>query len=202
MLRLARLAIPMALVLALFVQTDAFAATVNVSETNFVFTPKVAKLRMGDTVTWTNNSTSSHTATSDTPLSLFDSGTMAPGATFSFAFTAAGIYAYHCTFHQAQGMTGMVGSKDTVFPLSGPVGTMFTITVATIPAPAGFTYDIQKRNPGGSFQNWMLGVTSASVIFDSTGQPTGVYQFRSRLHQTSNNAVSGYSPGQNLTVTT
>jgi plastocyanin len=202
MLRLGRFAAPVALVLALFMQGNAIAATSNVSMTNYVFTPNLSKIRLGDTVKWTNAATAtSHTSTGDSPLVLWDSGTIVPGGTFSFTFTAAGIYTYHCTFHVGLGMKGTVGLKDSVSPPSGPVGTMFTIKVATINAPAGFVYDIQKRNPGGSFQNWMLGVTTLSVIFDSTGQPTGTYQFRSRLHNTTSGATSGYSPGSSAVVT-
>jgi hypothetical protein len=78
---------------------------------------------------------------------------------------------------------------------------MFTITVASITAPTGFVYDIQKRNPGGNFQNWMVGVTAKSVVFNSTGQPTGIYSFRSRLHRLSDNATSGFSAAKSVTVT-
>ena len=200
--RLARIAAPLAFVLALFVQGDALAATSNVTMTNYVFTPNISKIKLGDTVMWTNNAPiTSHTSTSDSPLILWDSGSVPPAGTFSFTFTAAGIYPYHCTFHVLSGMKGTVGLKDTVTPPSGPVGTKFTVKVATINAPAGFVYDIQKRNPGGSFLDWMLGVTTLSVMFDSTGQPMGTYQFRSRLHNTATGATSGYSPGTSATVT-
>jgi plastocyanin len=38
-----------------------------------------------------------HHLVSDAPL--FDSGNLAPGATFSFTFPAAGSYPYHCSIH-------------------------------------------------------------------------------------------------------
>ena len=199
MLRLARRATPVGILLALFIQANALAATSNVTIADFSFTPNISKLKMGDTVHWTNNGPTDHTATGDSPLSLWDSGILGVGGTFNFTFTAAGIYTYKCTLHIS--MKATVGSKDTVTPPSGPVGTMFTVKVATISAPAGFVYDIQKKNPAGSFADWMLGVTTMSVIFNSTGQPTGTYQFRSRLHNTSTGATSGYSPGTNATVT-
>jgi plastocyanin len=201
MLRLARRAAPLALLLAFFLQSDARAATSNVTMTNYLFTPNLSKIKLGDTVKWTNSVSTPHTATSDSPLALWDSGSLSMNGTFSFTFTAAGIYPYHCIFHLPQGMKGTVGLKDSVSPPSGPAGTMFTVKVATIAAPTGFVYDIQKRNPGGAFMDWKLGVTTLSVIFDSTGQPTGTYQFRSRLHNTSTGGTSGYSPGTNATVT-
>ena len=46
-----------------------------------------------------------HTITSDTQ-GLFDSGSLAPGATFEHTFTAAGTYPYHCSIHPT--MTGVI----------------------------------------------------------------------------------------------
>lgn len=46
-----------------------------------------------------------HTITSDTQ-GLFDSGSLAPGATFEHTFTAAGTYHYHCSIHPT--MTGII----------------------------------------------------------------------------------------------
>jgi plastocyanin len=189
------------MVLALVSMNDALAATVNVAMVNFAFSPQLANLKPGDTVHWTNNSGAIHTSTGDSPLALWDSGTVNNGGSFDFVFTAGGKYGYHCTFHQGQGMIGTVSVRIRAAPPSGPVGTRFTVTVASIAAPAGFVYDVQKRNPGGNFQNWMLNVTSKSVTFDSTGQPTGTYSFRSRLHRTSDNATTGYSAASSVMVT-
>jgi plastocyanin len=199
MVRLLRRASPLALLLALFMQATALAATVEVAISDFQFTPAIANLRMGDTVHWTNEGPSPHTATSNAPLSLWDSDILFDGDDFSFQFTAAGTYLYFCELHPA--MMGRVRPKPTAMPRSGEVGTVFTVRVATIPAPSGFVYDVQKRNPGGNFQNWMMGVTTSTVTFDSAGQPTGTYQFRSRLRRVSDNAASGYSPNAVIMVT-
>jgi plastocyanin len=200
MLRLARRASVLGLLLALFIQGNALAAT-NVSMTNFVFTPKTAPVGIGGTVHWTNDSGSSHTSTGDSPLSLWDSGTIPGGGTFDFVFTAGGQYKYHCTFHQGQGMVGTVSVRIGASPPSGPVGTKFRITVASIVAPAGFVYDIQKKDPGGNWANWKMNVTAKAVPFDSTGFAPGTYSFRSRLHDTGNGATSGYSQAKSVTVT-
>ncbi len=58
----------------------------------------------GTTVTWTNQSSANHTVTSgtrgeDDEGELFDSGSIAPGGTFSYTFEDAGSYAYFCDFH-------------------------------------------------------------------------------------------------------
>jgi plastocyanin len=63
-------------------------------------------VKVGTTVTWTNNDAMPHTVTSDTQL--FDSRTMNAGATFSQTFSTAGDFPYHCTIHGAASMSGMV----------------------------------------------------------------------------------------------
>ncbi len=75
---------------------------------------------VGTRVTWTNNDGFAHTTTSDaTPLPVWDSGSIAPGAPFSFTFTQAGVFPYHCTIHSF-------------------ISTMHgTITVVTPPNPTG-----------------------------------------------------------------
>jgi len=67
------------------------------------FAPNPINVAVGSTVTWTNNDSTGHTATSNT--GVFDSSTIAPGRSFSFTFQTAGTYQYHCNFHP-----GMVGS--------------------------------------------------------------------------------------------
>jgi plastocyanin len=200
-LRSLRLVAPIAVVFALLSQTGAYAATVSVSMTsNLRFSPDPAKAKLGDTIKWTNTSTATHTSTQDSPLSLWDSGSVPAGGTFSFTITAAGLYPYHCTFHQSLGMVGTAGARDIVTPPFGPIGTQFTVKVATVTAPAGFVYDIQKANPGGGFTDWMTNVTSVSKVWDSTGQAAGTYKFRSRLRNTSTGAASGYSPGFSIQI--
>lgn len=68
-----------------------------VSIAGFAFSPNELHAKVGDTITWTNNDSMSHTVTSDTDA--FDSGTLAPGKTFTHTFTTAGTFAYHCNIH-------------------------------------------------------------------------------------------------------
>jgi len=186
-------------------QSSALAATVGVSMTNFVFTPKTATVKQGNTVLWTNNTPgTNHTSTSDStsPIS-WDSGSVPGGGTFllPFALNAAGSYPYHCSFHFGLGMVGTLSVPVKASPGSGPIGTVFSIIVAQTNASGTFVYDIQKMNPGGSFVDWMVGVTAKSVNFDSTGLPAGTYQFRARLRDTSTGNATGYSKGKKVTVT-
>ena len=76
--------------------------------TDTAFSPNPSELKVGDTVTWTNDDAQPHTATSGNPTDGPDGkfgGTMeAPvilvkGQTQEFTFTEAGEYDYYCTLH-------------------------------------------------------------------------------------------------------
>lgn len=75
-----------------------------VSIVDFAFDPAAVEIPVGATVTWTNTGAATHTATASD--GTFDSGQLAPGATFSHTFTAAGTFPYVCQIHPQ--MTGTV----------------------------------------------------------------------------------------------
>lgn len=84
--------------------TNPPAATVKIvgaSFSTYGFSPGSVTVKVGDTVEWVNNSTVPHTSTSDSGSALsWDSGAIdTGGGTFSFTFTKAGTYTYHCSFH-------------------------------------------------------------------------------------------------------
>ena len=72
------------------------------SNGSFAFSPASLTIKAGTTVTWKNTTAAPHTVTSDDGKS-FDSGSANPIAaqsgTFSFTFTTAGTFAYHCAIH-------------------------------------------------------------------------------------------------------
>lgn len=68
----------------------------SISIVNGKFRPKNATVKLGATVTWTNNSDKPESVTSDSP-GLFDSGPLAPGATWQYTFSKAGTFPYHST---------------------------------------------------------------------------------------------------------
>lgn len=72
------------------------------SSGSFAFSPATLTIKVGTTVTWTNTTQAPHTVTSDDGKT-FDSGTANPispgGGTFSFTFTKAGTFPYHCQLH-------------------------------------------------------------------------------------------------------
>lgn len=85
------------------------AVTITGSAGSYAFSPATLQITVGTTVTWTNRSQTLHTVTSDT--GLFDTTTdkaLDTGQTFSFTFTKAGTYAYHCDFHASMKATIVV----------------------------------------------------------------------------------------------
>jgi plastocyanin len=69
------------------------------------FSPANFTVKAGSTVTWVNHDGSSHTVTSQ-GSTLFDSGDVPTGGTFSYKFTQPGTYKYYCTIHPW--MTGTI----------------------------------------------------------------------------------------------
>lgn len=98
------------------------AVAAGVSVIDFSYSPKTVTIQAGESVSWSNNGQSPHTVTADG--GSFDSGNLNPGQGYSHTFSTAGTYAYHCQYHQAQGMVGTVivqgGGGGTTTP---PVGT-------------------------------------------------------------------------------
>ena len=72
------------------------------SLTTDAYSPNPIQVSVGGTVAWTNDDSQPHTATSGedaTPDGNFDSGIMAPTATFGHTFTEADEYPYFCLLH-------------------------------------------------------------------------------------------------------
>jgi plastocyanin len=70
--------------------------------TDSAYQPNPVQVNVGDSVTWTKDDSQPHTVTiveGATPEGRFDSGIMAPGATFEHTFTEAGEYPYFCMLH-------------------------------------------------------------------------------------------------------
>jgi plastocyanin len=94
-----------------------------VSIQDFTFSPASLTIKVGTTVTWTNNGPSAHTTTSD--AGAWNSGTISPptsggsygggsaAGSYQFVFTAPGTFGYHCALHppsspQYAGFTGTI----------------------------------------------------------------------------------------------
>jgi len=77
-----------------------------VSIGDFKFEPADLHVPVGATVTWTNDHTQPHTATS---AGTFDTGSIAPGESKTVTLDKAGTYSYICSFHPFMTATVTVG---------------------------------------------------------------------------------------------
>jgi len=86
------------------VQNAIGSSTSGCQETNECFIPYEVTVDVGGEVTWSNPDVAAHTVTSgvitdDTKGTIFDSGLVAPGSTFSHEFEEVGTYPYFCFVH-------------------------------------------------------------------------------------------------------
>jgi len=162
---------------------------------NFSFNPSTVKVAQGEDVAWHNATGIEHTSTQDAGLSLWNTGVILGGRTSpSVTMVAAGLFRYHCAIHAS--MTGSVRVPIKVSPTSGTATTTFKIVLGSA-VPAGYTFDVQRKVGTGAWTIWKTGVTTRTTSFTGT---TGSYAFRARLHRTSNDATSGWSPARTITI--
>jgi plastocyanin len=72
------------------------------------FSPRDVTISAGDSVTWTNNDSSPHTATGNG----FDSGMLTQGQRYSHTFAQSGTYDYVCSYHSDMSGTITVTGGD------------------------------------------------------------------------------------------
>ncbi len=87
------------------------AQTHNINIQSGAYSARSLTINVGDTVVWTNTDTQDHTVTSDS--GAFDSGVIAPGASWSFTFADAASFGYSCTIHPAMTATITVQATST-----------------------------------------------------------------------------------------
>ena len=95
--------------------TDTAAARVNITVSDFVFTPATPTINAGSFVVWTWSGAYGpvgHNVTWDvTPVTVPGSGTPKTTGTFTLRLTTAGTYTYYCINH---GMPGGIGMSGTI----------------------------------------------------------------------------------------
>src|SRR5215212_5397318 len=141
-LRLAALSL---VALVLFAPTvGAQGKTTTVSIKDVAFNPSNTTIAPGTTVTWVNNDQTAHTVTAND--GAFDSGTLQPGQSYSFAFDKAGTYAYHCNIHPD--MTATI--------------TVSGASASASPSSSGSASPTASASPSGSASASASGSASAS----------------------------------------
>lgn len=92
-------------------QTNKSGDSYNIGIQNFAFNPSTLTVPVDTTVTWKNLDSTTHHIVSDT--GLFESTDLSNGQTFSYSFTQAGNYPYHCSIHPSMTGTIVVTSAPT-----------------------------------------------------------------------------------------
>lgn len=105
------------------------------------FDPAGPQVALGTTITFVNEGTNPHTVTADDWT--FDSGNMAPGASFTVTFDEPGRRPFYCRYHGAPGGFGMAGTV-----LVGGAGPAVTPESVPPPVPgAGDTIRVPEDHP-------------------------------------------------------
>jgi plastocyanin len=114
-MRLIRLALPLALLIAFALASPAAAAEWRVDALDYKFVAAFQHVEVGDSVAW-NFQNDGHTSTSVArQAERWDSGSVAAGGVYRHTFTRPGRYQYICIPHQTFPMRGVIEvGTDTV----------------------------------------------------------------------------------------
>jgi plastocyanin len=148
------------------------------------FDPTTIDVAAGTTIVWDNAGQGGHTVTSD--AGVFDSGQeesqwLSPGQTFSFTFTQAGTYPYHCALHGAAGGVGMSGTvvvenppqvSATAAPQTEPPPTVEP-TLSARPSPTALTPTTIQITPISSASNIVTPTSPTTLVATSQAASSG-----------------------------
>jgi len=101
-----------------------------------IFSPQTVTVRIGDTVTWNNPTTGIHNVFSDDGTTFSSGAAVAGPWTYSFTFTTAGTFGYHCQLHGAPN-SGMFGTVIVLDAIELAHGSDMTRTWAARPIATG-----------------------------------------------------------------
>ncbi|HLE47148.1 MAG TPA: plastocyanin/azurin family copper-binding protein [Candidatus Thermoplasmatota archaeon] len=83
------------------------------------FAPASLTVAKGTKVTWTNKDVTVHTVTSDETGGPLQSGNVAAGGKYSYTFSVAGTFKYHCTPHASKGSDGNYTGMAATITVTG-----------------------------------------------------------------------------------
>lgn len=132
-------------------RAHAAAADPGVTIRDFSFGPSAVTIHVGETITWTNDGPTAHTATG----SGFDTGILSRGRSASHTFTSAGTFSYHCTLHPFMKGTVIVvaasgGGGGSTSGASSPTSGGSAGTAASGAPPSGATGAVPAASPAGA----------------------------------------------------
>ena len=123
---------------------------------DYKFAPASITVHVGDTITWTNNGPTDHTATAND--GSFDTGTLKKGQSASQTFTQAGTIAYICKLHPFMHGTVVVLASATTPSSSGSGSGSGSGSTATATTAAASSNPTTAQASGSSLPNTGLDV--------------------------------------------
>ncbi|GEM_PF-4664628 len=146
--------------------TTTSAADMAITIQGFAFSPATITVPVGTKVTWTNKDPATHTVTSDT--GLFDSKNLTTGGTFSFTFSQAGSFAYHCNIHPRMTATIVVTAAAAPATVAAPSAATVAPTTASAPSTTGSstTTVLPKTGETRGGYNWgfIIALIAAATV--------------------------------------
>jgi len=183
-----------------------FAAQVNMGVDSF--TPSSVTVNVGESVTWMNTSSISHTVTADN--NSYNSGNLNAGDGFIRIYNVPGTYAYYCSYHGAAGGVGMAGTVVVLADSTAPTtpGNFIASTVSS--TQINLSWDASTDSVGvENYKIFRDGTAIATVLltsFSDTGLTAGTtYSYTIKAFDAAGNAsvpaiVIGTTKGSSDTV--
>ncbi len=129
---------------------------------DFNFTPGTTTVHVGQTITWTNDGPSAHTATATN--GSFDTGTLNKGQSGSHTFTQPGTFSYFCRIHPFMHGTIVVLASSTTTPTTTTTPAASSQS-STVPASTAATSSSLSSTPQtGAATLPMTGMNIAAAL--------------------------------------
>jgi LPXTG-motif cell wall-anchored protein len=137
---------------------------------DFLFSPGTITIHVGDTIVWSNNGPSPHSATANN--GSFDTGVLSKGKSASVTFHTPGTFDYHCTVHPFMHGAVIVLAASKTTPSSTKTTPSSTTPSSSTPSsgagtPSAGSNTSSNAGPSSS-------VSSANVSGAGTLPQTGV----------------------------
>lgn len=165
-----------------------------VAASGTAFDPATVSVPAGSWVRWDGTGLGDFTVTDSSGVGLFDSLVVPADGAWEWLFTAAGTHPYVSTL--------TVGAKGrVVVPLTvTAMGSDIQVLWATASAAPDTVRQVQVRPPGASsWSAWQSSASLTEAVY-TPGDGAGTYEFRARTRNTTNGAVTGWSPIASFTV--
>lgn len=129
---------------------------------DFNFTPGTTTVHVGQTITWTNNGPSAHTATATN--GSFDTGTLSKGQSASHTFTQTGTFSYFCRIHPFMHGTIVVLASSTTPPATTTTPAASSQSSTTPASPAATSSTLSSTPQTGAATLPMTGMNTATAL--------------------------------------